>query len=258
MLGKYLQRIPRLFQWFPTVVKSLILWKRKRATSLFAKPWRQKAPHFPAQKLEKLKMGPHSSKKRSACIYEEVLEAIQVSKQPGGLGLRACLFSSLNSSCWDQMSLALLRGSSCNKRLSLGFESKLRNTQFKYSKTSKAHKRNPKLRLSPITKILKSWFNSNSEFGCIWFSLVPLPWDFIGKNTCLQKATFQSPRTNKWYDDCKERGHCRLYFPHQFTRHVKTYEGRSKFVVERKCVTKLVSPLSFYMVSCFYIISSSA
>ena len=31
------------------------------------------------------------------------------------------------------------------------------------------------------------------------------------------------------------------------------YEGRSKFVVERKCVTKLVSPLSFYMVSCFYI-----
>ena len=33
----------------------------------------------------------------------------------------------------------------------------------------------------------------------------------------------------------------------------KAYEGRSKFVVERKCVTKLVSPLSFYMVSCFYI-----
>ena len=31
------------------------------------------------------------------------------------------------------------------------------------------------------------------------------------------------------------------------------HEGRSKFVVERKCVTKLVSPLSFYMVSCFYI-----
>ena len=31
------------------------------------------------------------------------------------------------------------------------------------------------------------------------------------------------------------------------------YEGRSKFVVEQKCVTKLVSPLSFYMVSCFYI-----
>ena len=116
---KISKRIPRLFPWFPTVVKSLILWKRKRATSLFAKPWRQKAPHFPAQKLEKLKMGPHSSKQRSACIYEEVLEAIQVSKQPDGLGLRACLLSSLNSSFWDQMSLALLRGSSCNKRLSL-------------------------------------------------------------------------------------------------------------------------------------------
>ena len=120
-VGKISKRIPRLFQWFPTVVKSLILWKRKRVISPFAKPWRQKAPHFPAQKLKKVKMGPHSSKKRSACIYEEVLEAIQVSKQPGGLGLRACLFSSLNSSCWDQMGLALLRGSSCNKRLSLGY-----------------------------------------------------------------------------------------------------------------------------------------
>ena len=32
------------------------------------------------------------------------------------------------------------------------------------------------------------------------------------------------------------------------------YEGQSKFVVEQKCVTKLVSPLLFYMVSCFYII----
>ena len=120
-VGKISKRIPRLFQWFPTVVKSLILWKRKRVTSLFAKPWRQKAPHFPAQKLEKLKMGPHSSKERSACIYEEVLEAIQVSKQPDGLGLRACLFSLSNSSCWDQMSLALLRVSFCNERLSLGY-----------------------------------------------------------------------------------------------------------------------------------------
>ena len=34
---------------------------------------------------------------------------------------------------------------------------------------------------------------------------------------------------------------------------MRVHEGRSKFVVERKCVTKLVSPLSFYMVSCFYI-----
>ena len=36
-------------------------------------------------------------------------------------------------------------------------------------------------------------------------------------------------------------------------QHMRVHEGRSKFVVERKCVTKLVSPLSFYMVSCFYI-----
>ena len=30
---------------------------------------------------------------------------------------------------------------------------------------------------------------------------------------------------NKWYDDCKERGHCRLNFLHQFTRHVKAYDN---------------------------------
>ena len=30
-------------------------------------------------------------------------------------------------------------------------------------------------------------------------------------------------------------------------------EEQSKFVVELKCVTKLVSPLSFYMASCFYL-----
>ena len=49
MLGRYLS-----IQWFPTVIRSLILWKRKRVTSqlsLFAKPWRQKTPHFPAQEL---------------------------------------------------------------------------------------------------------------------------------------------------------------------------------------------------------------
>ena len=68
-VGKISQRIPRLFQWFLTVVKSLLLWKRKRATSLFAKPLRQKAPRFPAQKLEKLKMRPHNSKKKRLHLW---------------------------------------------------------------------------------------------------------------------------------------------------------------------------------------------
>ena len=39
----------------------------------------------------------------------------------------------------------------------------------------------------------------------------------------------------------------------RITAATSAYEGRSKFVVKRKCVTKFVSPLSFYMVSCFYI-----
>ena len=33
--------------------------------------------------------------------------------------------------------------------------------------------------------------------------------------------------------------------------YIYTYEVQSKFVVKRKCVMKLVSPLSFYKVWCF-------
>ena len=58
----------------------------------------------------------------------------------------------------------------------------------------------------PIAKILKSWFNSNSEFGCIWLSLVLLLWDFWWKNICLQQATFQSPRTTHGMTTAKNVG----------------------------------------------------
>ena len=105
---------------------------------------------------------------------------------------------------------------------------KQRNTQFKISNTSKAHKRKTKANLWPITKILNSWFNSYSECGCIWLSLVLLLWDFWGKNICLQQSNnlpFNHLGQQMVWRLLQERGHCRLNFLHQFARHVKAYDN---------------------------------
>ena len=68
---------------------------------------------------------------------------------------------------------------------------KQRNTQFKKWSTSKAYKRNSE----QISNTLNSCFNFDSQYGCIWLSLVLLPWDLWTKSNCLQKATVQSPLT---------------------------------------------------------------
>ena len=72
---------------------------------------------------------------------------------------------------------------------------------------------------------MPTWFNSTSEIGCIWWSLVLLPWDFLRKTYLPAESNLSSTSDNKWYDDCKERGHCRLDFLHQFTRHVKAHDN---------------------------------
>ena len=76
-VGEISKRIPKLFQWFPTVIKSQSQRQRKKVTSLFAKPLRQKAPHFSAQKLWELKMGPHSSKKEALASVKICLRLLK-------------------------------------------------------------------------------------------------------------------------------------------------------------------------------------
>ena len=64
MLGSYLSTF---LDSFPTVIRSLILWKRKKVTSqlsLFSKQWSWKTPHFPAQS---------SRIWRTCCFFDSVL-----------------------------------------------------------------------------------------------------------------------------------------------------------------------------------------
>ena len=105
-VGELSKHIARLFQWFPTVIRSLILililWKRK-------KPPRN-CPSLINHGVRKR----HTSPLKSSGNWR------WDPKEPDGLGLRTCSLL-LSSSCWDQMNLSLIRGSFFNKILSLGY-----------------------------------------------------------------------------------------------------------------------------------------
>ena len=59
----------------------------------------------------------------------------------------------------------------------------------------------------------------NSEFGCIQFSLILLPWDLGRKNKLPAESNGSITLDNKWYGNCKKRGHCRLNFLHCMKAH---------------------------------------
>ena len=96
---------------------------------------------------------------------------------------------------------------------------------MKCSNTSKAHKRNPKLIYANCqdSKIMVQ-FSFRIWLHLVEFSSTALR--LLREKHYLPAASNLSITSdNKWYDDCKERGHCRLNFLHQFTRHVKAYDS---------------------------------
>ena len=51
---------------------------------------------------------------------------------------------------------------------------------------------------------------------------------------------------NKWYGDCKERGHCRLNFLHQITRHVKAYNNICLVYTKLHALSYMVTSYRFF------------